>query len=58
MAKEHAPWNIEEGKDWVKRLGPAAAADHYRRIYSKDKITVRRYWIPFLNQNVPAVFMS
>ena len=40
MAEQHAPWDIEEGRKWVRTLGGRAAADHYRRVYSKDELTV------------------
>lgn len=39
MAKEHSPWDINEGLSWVGVLGNTAS-DHYRRVYSNDKITV------------------
>ena len=38
MAEQHAPWDIEEGRKWVRLLGDRTAADHYRRVYSKDNI--------------------
>lgn len=38
MAKAHAPWDIEEGRKWVRTLGDRGAADHYRRCYSKDNV--------------------
>ena len=45
MAKRHAPWDPEgDGKAWVECLGDYAA-DHYRRCYSKDKITVPEEWV-------------
>ena len=41
MAASQAPWDAErgttDGMDWVRALG-RNAADHYRRVYSKDKI--------------------
>jgi hypothetical protein len=42
MAEQHAPWDIEEGRRWVKGLGDRVAADHYRRVYSKDHIDLGR----------------
>lgn len=39
MAKDYAPWSLEEGEAWVRSLGDSAA-DHYRRVYSHDKIQV------------------
>jgi hypothetical protein len=38
MARKHAPWSFEEGMRWVIGLGDERAADHYRRVYTKDKI--------------------
>lgn len=41
MAKEHSPWDWEgEGMKWINGMGLRSAADHYRRVYSKDKLTV------------------
>ena len=37
MAKEHSPWNIDEGLAWIEGLGYRAASDYYRRVHSKDK---------------------
>jgi len=37
MARKHAPWSFQEGIEWVEGLGDRAA-DHYRRVYSRDKI--------------------
>jgi hypothetical protein len=42
LAEEHAPWDIEEGRDWVAALGDRRAADYYRRVYSKDTIELGR----------------
>ena len=43
MAKQHAPWDAEgEGIKWVQLLGDRAAADHYRRVYSKDTLEIGR----------------
>ena len=42
MAKKYAPWDIEEGLKWVRTLGDRGAADHYRRIYSKDTLEIGR----------------
>lgn len=39
MSNDHAPWSKEEGDRWVMILGDSAA-DHYRRVYSNDKIQV------------------
>ena len=40
MAREHAPWDPEgDGMSWVMCLGDRAA-DHYRRCYSRDEVTV------------------
>lgn len=41
MAQQHSPNNVEFGRKWVKCLG-AYAADHYRRIYSNDKMELGR----------------
>lgn len=42
MALRHSPWDPEgEGRRWVEALGNGAA-DHYRRVYSGDVITVPR----------------
>ena len=41
MAQRHGP----SGKDWVQVLGDRAAADHYRRCFSKDRITVPDGWL-------------
>ena len=42
MALQHAPWDAKrgttDGPDWVKCLGPAAAADFYRRVHSMDSL--------------------
>ena len=41
MALKHAPWDAAgEGMRWVRALGNGAA-DFYRRVYSRDKITVK-----------------
>lgn len=40
MAEKHAPWDIEEGRKWVRVLGDLHAADHYRRVYSKDTLEI------------------
>lgn len=41
MAKGHSPWDWEgEGLKWVRILGDRSAADHYRRVYSRDTLTV------------------
>jgi len=40
MAKEHVPWDPEgEGMSWVTNMG-RGAADHYRRVYSNDRLKV------------------
>jgi hypothetical protein len=40
MARQHSPWDPEgEGMAWVNALGNSAP-DFYRRVYSKDKITL------------------
>ena len=39
MAISHSPWSLDCGLRWVEVLGNDAE-DHYRRCYSKDKITV------------------
>lgn len=39
MAQKHSPWRIEEGRKWVECLA-GGAADFYRRVYSKDTLTV------------------
>ena len=38
MARQHAPWSFEEGMRWATGLGDGAA-DHYRRVYSKDVLS-------------------
>lgn len=40
MAKQHCPWDEKEGLGWVKSLGYQAAADYYRRVYSKDTLQI------------------
>jgi hypothetical protein len=35
MARQYTPWSFEEGMRWATGLGEGAA-DHYRRVYSKD----------------------
>ena len=40
MAKKHAPWDFNEGTKWVMGLGLASAADHYRRVHSKDTLVL------------------
>ena len=42
MAEQHAPWDIREGRKWVNILGDRSAADHYRRVYSKDHLELGR----------------
>ena len=39
MAISHSPWSIQDGMNWVECLDEGAE-DHYRRCYSKDKVTV------------------
>ena len=51
MAKSHAPWNIEEGRAWVEGLGVGSAADHYRRCYSNDNITVTPEVLKFVKSS-------
>lgn len=42
MVRKQAPWDVEgEGMQWLRAIG-LGAADHYRRCYSKDTITVPR----------------
>jgi len=41
MAVRHAPWDIEDGLEWVECLG-RGAADQYRRVYSKDTLVVSK----------------
>lgn len=36
MAMKYSPWDFQEGMDWVNSL--RNAADHYRRVYSKDTL--------------------
>jgi len=38
MAQQHTPWDHELGMQWVEGIGNAAA-DHYRRCYSKDVLS-------------------
>jgi hypothetical protein len=40
MARKQSPWSFDEGLKWVKVLGEAGAADHYRRCYSHDNVCV------------------
>lgn len=42
MARIHAPWDINEGLEWVYVLGEGGAEDMYRRCYSKDTKQVDR----------------
>ncbi len=46
MAKEHAPWNIEEGLEWVETLGDSAG-DYYRRVLSKDHKEIGQEYAKF-----------
>lgn len=39
MAEQHAPWDIQQGRKWVKLLGKNAA-DYYRRCLSNDKLEI------------------
>lgn len=39
MARLHSPWNHAEGREWANLPG-LDAADFYRRVHSKDKVTV------------------
>lgn len=41
MARKLAPWSMDEGQALVCSMG-ASAEDHYRRVYSKDKIRVSK----------------
>lgn len=44
MAKKHCAWDAEgEGMAWVDSLGSRGAADHYRRVYSRDTLEVGAY---------------
>lgn len=48
MAKQHSPWDATgEGMDWVNCLG-GGAADHYRRMYSKDSIFIPNTWMKYM----------
>lgn len=48
MAKQHAPWDpTGDGMDWVNCLGNRAA-DHYRRAYSKDNISIPGPWMRYM----------
>ena len=40
LAKAPAPWNPEEGLSRVRGLG-ASAADMYRRVYSRDRVSLK-----------------
>lgn len=40
MALDYAPWDKEEGLQWVRSSGEINAEDYYRRCISKDKIVV------------------
>lgn len=42
MAEQHAPWDIEEGRKWIRAMGDLHAADQYRRVYSKDTLELGR----------------
>lgn len=58
MASKHAPWCAEEGMRWVELLG-ASAADHYRRVYSRDQIEVTEFDLKRMRewaQKVPDVY--
>jgi hypothetical protein len=45
--REHMADQHPQGMDWVKCLGKDAA-DQYRRVYSKDNITVPAGWVKLL----------
>lgn len=48
MAKDHAPWDpAGAGTDWVDRLGDRAP-DFYRRVYSKDNLTILDKWLKYM----------
>lgn len=54
MAQKHAPWDpVKQGMDWVKSLDSNghSAADHYRRVHSKDIITVPVAWMSSLKNS-------
>lgn len=55
MARKHGAG----GKQWVECLGDRSAADHYRRVYSRDQIPVPDSWIKELGNsgNGPECFM-
>lgn len=38
--REHMASQHGGGMDWVKALGKKGAADHYRRCYSQDNLTI------------------
>jgi len=38
MAKEHSPWDINDGLKWIMCMGERDSEDQYRRCYSKDKL--------------------
>jgi hypothetical protein len=40
--------DYEAGAKWVRTLGDTDAADHYRRVMSKDQIIVPPAWIKIL----------
>lgn len=41
MATKHSPWSPhDDGLGWISLLGERAAGDQYRRVYSKDTITL------------------
>ena len=47
MAAAHAPWDPNEGFDWLALLGNSSP-DHYRRTYSNDHLIVPANYLPKL----------
>ena len=50
MAIKHAPWDYEQGLEWVNALGKHAG-DFYRRVYSKDTITIPSSWLKLMKNS-------
>jgi len=46
MARDHAPWDINEGLEWVEALGDSAG-DYYRRVLSKDHKEIGKEYAKF-----------
>jgi hypothetical protein len=53
MANLHSPWSVDEGLEWVAALGDYHAEDHYRRVYSQDKLEFECRGATTLRHHVP-----